>query len=70
MRISQKPYWINNIVPIYFIFMIFKITKHLEKLGFSYSVKPIPKGNIDRVIEMVTNLEEVDNVGRIIRLLG
>ncbi|MFC1904972.1 MmgE/PrpD family protein [Chloroflexota bacterium] len=36
----------------------------------SYSVKPIDSGKIDEVIALVTNLEEVDDVGILARLLG
>jgi len=36
----------------------------------SYSVKPLTAREIDRVIEMVTNLEEVPNVSQIINLLS
>ncbi|MFC1820375.1 MmgE/PrpD family protein, partial [Thermodesulfobacteriota bacterium] len=35
-----------------------------------YSAKPIPEDNQDRVIEMIGGLEEVSDVGRIIRLLA
>ncbi|MFC1592995.1 MmgE/PrpD family protein [Candidatus Omnitrophota bacterium] len=35
-----------------------------------YSVKPIPKENQDKVIVMVQRLEDVTDVGEIIRLLG
>lgn len=36
----------------------------------SYSIKPLTARDIDRVIELVTNLEEVPNVSQIIRLLS
>jgi 2-methylcitrate dehydratase PrpD len=36
----------------------------------SYSVKPLTATEIDRVIELVTNLEEVPNVSQIINLLS
>ena len=34
-----------------------------------HAAKPLPKGNIERAIQMLSNLEEVDNVNEIIRLL-
>ena len=36
----------------------------------SYSAKPLSQQNIERVIEMVGKLEEVDDVSQIISLLG
>jgi hypothetical protein len=36
----------------------------------SYSIKPLTAREIDRVIELVTNLEEIPNVSHIIRLLS
>ena len=36
----------------------------------SFSVKPVPARNIERVIESVRNLESVSDVGEIIRLLS
>jgi len=36
----------------------------------SYSIKPLTAREIDRVIELVTNLEEIPNVSQIIRLLS
>ncbi len=36
----------------------------------SYSIKPLAKENIGRTVEMVSRLEELDDVSQIIRLLG
>ncbi|MBN1226470.1 MAG: MmgE/PrpD family protein [Deltaproteobacteria bacterium] len=36
----------------------------------SLSVRPLPERNIEKVIELMTKLEEVDDVSEIIRLLG
>jgi 2-methylcitrate dehydratase PrpD len=36
----------------------------------SYSAKPISKDNLGKVVEMVKRLEEIDNVGSLIRLLA
>ncbi len=35
-----------------------------------YSVKPLSKDKVDRVIELVTKLEEVEDVSQVIQLLG
>jgi len=35
----------------------------------SFSARPLPAGNIDRVIRMIDSLEAVDNVGDILSLL-
>jgi len=35
----------------------------------SHSAKPVPEENVERVINLVAKLEEVDDVGRIIQLL-
>jgi hypothetical protein len=35
----------------------------------SFSARPLPAGNIDRVIRMIDSLEAVDNVGDIMSLL-
>jgi len=36
----------------------------------SYSVKPLPKDSVEKVIELVDKLEEVDDVSQIIRLVS
>ncbi len=36
----------------------------------SYAAKPLPEGNIEKVIEMVTKLEQVDDVGEVVHLLS
>ncbi len=36
----------------------------------SFAAKPLPKGNIEKVIKMVTKLEQVKDVGEVIRLLS
>ena len=36
----------------------------------SFSASPVSPGNADRVIEMVNNLEDVRDVGEIVRLLA
>ena len=36
----------------------------------SFAAKPLPKGNIEKVIEMVTKLEQVEDVGEVVRLLS
>jgi hypothetical protein len=36
----------------------------------SLSVRPLPERNIEKVIELMSKLEEVDDVCEIIRLLG
>ncbi|MFC1929334.1 MmgE/PrpD family protein [Chloroflexota bacterium] len=36
----------------------------------SHSVRPLPNKSIEKVIEMVTNLEEIDDVSKIIRLVS
>lgn len=36
----------------------------------SYSVKPFPDANIDRVVEIAKNLEQVDDVTELIKLLS
>lgn len=35
-----------------------------------YAVKPIPKGNLEKLVEMVRRLEELDDVSAIIRLVS
>ncbi|MFC1971650.1 hypothetical protein ACFLV0_07010, partial [Chloroflexota bacterium] len=35
-----------------------------------YAVKPLPEKNINKVIDMVTSLEDVEDVTEIMRLLG
>jgi 2-methylcitrate dehydratase PrpD len=36
----------------------------------SYSAKPIPEENIDRVVEMITHLENVQDVREIVGLVS
>ncbi|MFC2070702.1 MmgE/PrpD family protein [Chloroflexota bacterium] len=36
----------------------------------SYAIKKLPDGNVDKVVEMIKNLEEVDDVREIIKLLS
>ena len=36
----------------------------------SFSAKPLSKTDAERVIDMVGNLEKIDDVSRVIRLLG
>jgi 2-methylcitrate dehydratase PrpD len=45
------------------------ITTKLEDCAY-YSAKPISKNNLEKVVEMVKNMEMVDNVCSIIRLLS
>lgn len=35
-----------------------------------YSVKPLPPGNVDKVIELASHLETLEDVSQVIRLLG
>ena len=35
-----------------------------------YAVNPVPDKNLEQAIEMLCNLEQVDDVTRIVRLLG
>lgn len=35
----------------------------------SYSVKPLASSNIEKAIELITKLEEVNNIGEIIELI-
>ncbi len=36
----------------------------------TYSAKPVPKGNMEKVIYMVSKLEDEDDIGQIVRLLA
>lgn len=36
----------------------------------SYAVKPIPEGKLEQTVQMVEGLEDVADVGQLIRLLG
>ena len=36
----------------------------------SFAAKPLPKGNIEKVIDMVTKLEQVKDVGEVVRLIS
>ncbi len=46
--------------------------EHIEKFRdcVSYSAKPISQSNVDKAIEMLTHLEEVDDVSQIVKLVS
>jgi len=46
--------------------------EHIEKFRdcVSYSVKPLPKDSLEELIKMLMNLEEIDDVGEIARLVS
>ncbi len=48
------------------------LKEHIEKFSdcASYSVKPLSREQVEKAIQMLTSLEEMDDVSQIIRLLS